>query len=189
MKPENPAGESMRTAPLPENLFREPIDFLIADHARIRTVCNGIECLKRGDSRPYESDVAARCVEFLERDLINHFRDEEEDLAPHLRQQWPVGDRDQLERNLHALVHQHRHDHFLSLRTLPLLPQIAAGAGQSEKELAVYAVSLIASLRRNLAWEEEAILRPARSHLSEADLAILGRRMSTRRGVGYPEFD
>lgn len=177
-------------APLPENLFRAPIDYLIADHARIRRICDSLDLLARGEARQIDRQVAAFSLAFLEHELPRHFRDEEEFLVPQVRRSWPPGDLAALEKNLYSLQQQHRHDTSLSLRLLLPLRRMAAGsAAGTEKEFAESCAALTVALRRNLAWEEEAILRPAARHLGASDLEALGRAMAMRHGVAFPEFD
>jgi hypothetical protein len=183
-------GRGRQLAPLPENLFRAPIDFLIADHARIRGVCDGLDLLARSEARHVDREAAAQALAFLERDLPRHFRDEEDVLMPQLRRSWPAGGRAALEKNLRSLQQQHRHDTSLSVRLLPLLRRMAAGApAASEKVFSECCAALTVSLGRNLAWEEGAILRPAARYLSASDLEVLGRAMAARHGIAFPEFE
>lgn len=184
----HPQPDRRRLAPLPENLFREPIDFLIADHARIRTACDELKALAQSEFG--NVSIVQQLLTFLARDLASHFGDEEEVLVPRLRQNWPSANRIELERILNRLQTQHRHDLALSGRLLPFLSRMIAGKSVGDsKNFADDASSLAASLRRNLAWEEEALLHPARHHLSGADLTAIGRAMAARRGVAYPEPD
>jgi Hemerythrin HHE cation binding domain len=183
-------GHGRQLAPLPENLFRAPIDFLIADHARIRRVCDGLDLLAHSEARQIDPEAAALALAFLEQDLPRHFRDEEDFLVPQLRRSWPAGGRAALERNLHSLQQQHRHDTSLSVRILPPLRRMAAGSpATTEREFSECCAALTVSLGRNLAWEEDAILRPAARYLSTRDLETLGRAMAARHGVAFPEFE
>jgi hemerythrin-like domain-containing protein len=186
----HPLGRGRQLAPLPENLFRAPIDYLIADHARIRAMCDGLDLLARGTEQDADPAAAALTAEFLERDLPSHFRDEEQVLAPQLRRSWPAGGQAVLERDLQRLQEQHRHDTALRLRLLPMLRQLATGALAAEdKEFGARCAAFTVSLRRNLAWEEETILKAAQRHLAASDLNLVGRAMSAAHGVAFPEFE
>jgi hemerythrin-like domain-containing protein len=183
-------GRGRQLAPLPENLFRAPIDFLIADHARIRAMCDGLDLLARGTEQHADPDAAALTAAFLERDLPRHFRDEEDVLVPQLRRSCQAGGPAVLERDIQRLQEQHRHDTALRLRLLPMLHRLAAGAPAAEdKEFGARCAAFTVSLRRNLAWEEETILKAAQRHLSSSDLNLVGRAMSAARGVVFPEFE
>ncbi|MFM9842311.1 MAG: hemerythrin domain-containing protein [Dongiaceae bacterium] len=183
-------GRGRQLAPLPENLFRAPIDFLIADHARIRAMCDGLDLLARGTEQHADPDATAPIAAFLERDLPSHFRDEEDVLAPQLRRSWTAGGQAVLESDLQRLQEQHRHDTALSRRLMPVLRQLAAGAlAAADKEFANRCAAFTVSLRRNLAWEEETILKAAQRHLSASDLDSIGRAMSAGHGVAFPEFE
>lgn len=165
-------------------------NFLIADHARIRAMCDGLDLLARGTEQHFDPDAAALTVAFLERDLPSHFQDEECALAPQLRRSWPAGGEAVLERDLQILQEQHRHDTALRLRLLPMLRRLAAGAlAAADKEFATHCAAFTVSLRRHLAWEEETILKAAQRHLSASNLNLVGRAMSAAHGVAFPEFE
>ena len=88
------------------------------------------------------------------------------------------------------LQDQHRHDTALRLRLLPMLRRLPAGAlAAADKEFAKRCAAFTVSLRRNLAWEEETILKAAQKHLSASDLNLIGRAMSATHGVAFPEFE
>jgi hypothetical protein len=77
--------------PLPENLFREPVDCLYADHFRLRAICDQLERLALDEVRGSVCKVARACIDYLERDLPLHIADEE-DLLPLLRSRCGPGD-------------------------------------------------------------------------------------------------
>ncbi|HEX6093632.1 MAG TPA: hemerythrin domain-containing protein [Dongiaceae bacterium] len=183
-------GRGRQLASLPENLFRAPIDYLIADHARIRAMCDGLDLLARGTEQHADPDAAAHTAAFLERDLPRHFLDEEAVLAPQLRRTWPASGQAVLERDLQRLQEQHRHDTALRLRLLPILRRLAAGTlAVADKEFGMRCTAFTVSLRRNLAWEEETILKAAQRFLGASVLDRVGRAMSAGHGVAFPEFE
>lgn len=185
----SPASRPSRVSvePLPENLFREPIDCLHADHFRLRVICDRLERLAAGGAGGETLQSSSLVLGFLETEFPRHVADEEEDLLSLLRNRgWPeradepaVSDR---------LVQEHRHDDELRHRLIPELRRIAAGlAPEMPDKFAQTAGDFIESLSRHLAWEESTILVEARRRLTAPELETLGRRMAGRRGIPYPE--
>jgi len=172
--------------PLPENLFREPIDCLHADHFRQRIVCDRLDGLV---SMPIDDDAtrAANLVlQYLERDFPLHLADEEEDLLPFLRTRLPTDAGHA--GTLAQWIGSHHRDDELRLRLLADLRRAAAGHRLAQPmEFTRAANEFVAALREHLAWEENAILPQARRHLAAADLEAIGQRMAARRGIPYPE--
>ena len=73
--------EPVNIDPMQENLLDSPLDFLIAEHARQRTVFVFIEQLAR--ARALDQNLVAEVLRFLESDMVAHVIDEEEDLFRH----------------------------------------------------------------------------------------------------------
>jgi hemerythrin-like domain-containing protein len=183
-------GRGRRLASLPENLFRAPIDYLIADHARIRAMCDGLDLLGRGTEQHADPDAAAHTAAFLEWDLPRHFLDEDAVLVPQLRRSWPAGGQAVLERDVQRLLEQHRQDAARRLRLLPMLRRLAAGTlAAVDKDFGMRCTAFTVSLRRHLTWEEETILKAAQRYLGASDLDLVGRAMSAGHGVAFPEFE
>lgn len=172
---------------LPENLFREPIDCLQADHFRFRLICDLLSKLAAAPDDRLAPQTSRAVLDFLQADFLSHVADEEEDLLSFLRARgWPEGD-DQTATS-EQLFEQHRRNNELRLRLLPELYRLVAGQ-PPERPTAFFdsANALIDSLRRHLTWEEDAILPEARRRLTPDDLDELGRRMAGRRGIPFPE--
>jgi hemerythrin-like domain-containing protein len=49
------------------------------------------------------------------------------------------------------------------------------------------AAAFVDSLRRHLAWEDATVLKLARTWLTPEDLLEVGREMTERRGVPFPD--
>jgi hypothetical protein len=179
--------KAWRIAPLPENLLREPVDFLLADHARIRAAGACLEELVGGACGETTAAVAAWLRDFLTRDLRDHFADEEQDLLPRLQSGWPANRMAEFDRDSHALQQQHRYIANLAAALLPILPGAAGPDAAAERNLSERGAALADMLRRVMAWEEETLLAPARRQMSAADREALGRAMAARRGIRYPE--
>lgn len=174
--------------PLPENLFREPIDCLHADHFRLRVVCDYLERLAAVGAAGDVAQLSGIVLGFLEADFLLHVADEEADLLMLLRARgWPEAASQSAV--LDRLIDEHRRDDELRLRLVPELRRIASGqAPERPIEFAQTVEEFVGSLRQHLAWEESTILQEARRRLAAADLEVLGRHMADRRGISFPEI-
>jgi len=171
--------------PLPENLFREPIDFLHADHFRLRVLCDHLERLAAASAADAES-AATSIADYLDSDFPLHVADEEDDLLPLLRARLsPESGGVEI---LARLGEEHRRDDELRHRLLPELRRAAAGL-QPERpdEFDRAAADFVNGVRQHLAWEETSVFPLARRWLTGPDLEAIGRRMATRRGTAYPD--
>ena len=171
---------------LPENLFREPVDLLFADHYRVRLVCDHVDQLALEPDAPETPDRARAAADFLQIDLPRHRADELEDLLPQLQ---ACCEADGIATSaLAILANEHRRDEELLRDLLPGLNRVAAGQRpDSLPSLSRLATAFTATMRSHLAWEERVILPLARRRLSTAHAEAIGRRMAARRGVAYPE--
>lgn len=171
---------------IPENLFREPIDYLYADHYRQRVVCRFLDEIAQDPEAGRSLDLAPRVLDYLVRDLPQHIADEEQDLFPRLRARCTP--EDQVERVLMLLSEEHARDQEVVLALPAGLRSLTEGRPLEERDLFVQAASTFAECqRRHLAWEEGVILPLARKRLKPDDLAGLGRSMAARRGARYPD--
>jgi hemerythrin-like domain-containing protein len=164
---------------IPENLFREPIDYLYADHFRQRIVCKLLDRIASDPQANQVDGLAEVVLEYLERDLPLHVGDEEQDLFPRLRARCKP--EDQIEHTLTLLAEEHGRDKDLGLPLMAGLP--LPNAAEFLKAASTFAETQ----RRHLAWEEGVVLPFARKKLLPKDLAELGRSMAARRGAAYPE--
>lgn len=178
------AGQAIQ--PLPENLFREPIDYLYADHFRLWSICDHLDRLASEDVADPAPQIAQAVIKYLEQDLPLHIADEEDDLFPLLRIRCdPAQD---IEAVLATLHDEHQNEMQLRGALVPHLRRIAAG--QPPERLAAIGrrFAIIAgNVRRHLSREESLVLPLARRQLSPADMKAIGRRMAARRGIAYPE--
>jgi hemerythrin-like domain-containing protein len=170
---------------IPENLFREPIDYLNADHFRQRIVCKFLDEIAFDPSAPNCTRLAATALAYLEQELPHHIADEEQDLFPRLRSRCSPADN--VERILGMLSEEHRRDSDLCEAVLDGLH--ASSEGQEPSNSAAFlraAAAFAETQRRHLAWEDEVILPLARQRLTNEDLADMGRSMAQRRDANYP---
>ncbi len=171
---------------IPENLFREPIDYLFADHYRQRIVCKHLDQIALDPGTDQVARLAEAVLGFLERDLPLHIADEEQDLFPRLRTRCePV---DQIDGILTQLFEEHARGQELGLHLSTGLRRLAEGDPSAKDDAFLKAASSFAeSQRRHFALEETSVLPLARKRLLPNDLAELGRSMAARRTAAYPE--
>jgi hemerythrin-like domain-containing protein len=171
---------------IPENLFREPVDFLFADHYRQRIVFKHLDQIASDPGTDQVARLAEVVLGYLERDLPLHIADEEQDLFPRLRAR--CGPEDQIEGILIQLSEEHVRDKELGLHLSAGLRRLAEGHPSTQEDAFLKAASTFAeNQRRHLALEEGSVLPLAQKRLSPGDLEELGRGMAARRGAAYPE--
>ena len=171
---------------IPENLFREPVDYLYADHFRQRVVCGLLDEIADDHEAARVPEIAGLVLDYLLRDLPQHVADEEQDLFPRLRAR--CRPEDEVERVLMLLSEEHARDQEVVLALPAGLRSLVEGRPLRQPELFVQAASTFAECqRRHLAWEEGVIFPLARKRLQPDDLAELGRNMAARRGLSFPK--
>lgn len=173
-----------RIEPMPENLYREPIDFFYADHFRQRQVCNALDEIAAGPEG--SADAARLILGFLKRDLKHHIADEEEDLFPRLRARCRSDDR--LQDAIDLLMSEHAKEQDMALEILAGLERVAGGLRlEDAAAFAEVALRFTENERRHLFWENAYILPLARRRLTSDDLRAMGRSMAERRGARFPD--
>ena len=171
--------------PIPENLFREPIDFLYADHFRRRVICRFLDEIALDPGGPDVARLSSVALDYIEQDLPLHVADEERDLFALLRERCVPEDR--LDAILSMLSEEHARDRELSSSLLAGLRSLAMGETlQQPDEFLHVAPAFAEGQRRHLAWEEAVLFPLARIRLSQADLDRMGHSMAARRNVAYP---
>jgi len=176
--------------PIPENLLREPIDYLFAEHYRQRQVLDALEgffgeaYFERDLTGPWRA-VVATVVGYLENEFALHIGDEESDLFSVLRDRC-AGD-DSCTAVLRQLAAEHQ-DEPVELRALVAgLKQLLAGRKPADSMgFLNRALRFIQAQRHHLIWENNVVLPMARKHLTEEDLQQIGRHMAQRHGVAFP---
>ena len=171
---------------IPDNLLREPVEFLFADHYRQRVVCDLLERLVLASADTGAADSALRISRYLNQELPLHMADERLDLLPVLAAR--VGAEDSAGVMSSRVTNGHRDDGALADRVLAALDAIIEGRRQTDPTGFMLAVaSFVESLRRHIFYENGVVLPLARQMLSETDLSAIGRRMATRRKIPYPD--
>jgi hemerythrin-like domain-containing protein len=169
---------------IPDNLIREPVEYLFADHVRQRTLCELLRTLsERGEAG--DDSAFADLLEYLEVDHPNHMADEEEDLFPRLRRR--LNTNSEFARLLDELEAEHRRNVSRArelasdLRCLP-----ENGGRRISEELRASIQTFVSDLMKHLTLEDERVIPVARSILTDADSEHIGRAMACRRGIEYP---
>ena len=171
---------------IPENLYREPLEAIYADHFRTLVACRLLDRLIDRAGDPAAIRHAGTVQRFLEQDLPAHHADEEEDLFPMLRARCSGNER--VEKVLALLSEEHTKNQGLVSAVIDHLSRVVTGeAVRNAPEAHEKAVLFGELCRRHMAWENELVLSLARQILTAEDLADLGRSMAARHGVRYRE--
>lgn len=172
--------------PIPENLLRAPVDYLHADHFRQQVVFKLLEEISLDPQAPDTARRAAVVLAYVERDLLHHIADEEEDVFPRLLARCPPADRIEMIHRL--LTEEHRQLIDLSEAVIAGLRPLAAGEPLAQPALFLRATAALAEgQRRHLAWENDFVFPLAKQRLTDSDLQEIGCSMAERRGIAYPE--
>lgn len=169
----------------PALLFRNPIEYVLADHLRQRTLCRILDEIAAEPEWDAEKIDAA--LHFLKTDFGHHMIDEEEDLFPLLRRRVRPEDR------LNDVMGQLSQEHADAKRDADaIIAGLSAALGALEEPPDSAALrdrlrQFAANERRRLVAENAIVLPLARARLGADDLRTLGKRMAARRGLNYPE--
>lgn len=165
-------GRKARIEALPEALLAEPLDFLLAEHARQRALLGHIERLARQSRGATQAAIARVLVAWLDRELPLHLADERLSLVPRLgadaapavgaldAEAIPfAAAREALRANLARIAEGH-----------PPAP------GFTEQ-----AAAFAAAYRRRMAEEERTLFPLARRDIGPAARRVMAREMAARR--------
>lgn len=170
---------------IPDNLLREPLDYLFADHFRQRTLCNALEYLVDGGEDRQSSRMAEALLSYLSEDFLWHIQDEEVDLYPVLRSR--CRQEDDIDGILDGLARDHTADEHLARGIVQDLHRIIDdGACAQRPSFERLAAAFVSTEGRHLALENDLILPLARRRLTTEDLERIGRAMAARRSIDYP---
>ncbi len=169
------------TDPIPAALLDAPLEYILVDHVRQRSLCAAFRRFTRqGYVDRAEADAV---VTYLRRDVDLHHRDEEEDLFPSLLRRAPL--EDDLGATMERLVADHRQSRTM-IKAINTILTKRAGPGPirlgaaARKLLLAYATSE----HRHLAAENGIVLAIARVRLTRGDLATMSATMKDRHGMG-----
>jgi len=184
------AGEAVVDAPglarVPENLLREPVEYLLAEHFRQQEVCRMLAALAGAPEPGALAATVAAALRYLAEDLPLHIADEEQDLFRCLRGR--CLEEDGLGSILGVLNAEHERDETLAATLVADLRELAAGRAPADMAAFRHAAAVYSETqRRHVAWENGVLLPLARRRLTPVDWIDLGRRMAARRGIDYPD--
>lgn len=163
-------------------LFRAPLDFVVAEHGRQDAVCNIMERLRHNPRHGAGRGAMETVRSYLVRDFPLHLADEEEDLFPLLQQRCPC--EDSLDEVLALLCREHAADTGLHLEVIENLALLIGGRALDDPVRAFMNLATFSeNQRRHLAWENAVVVPRARRYLTQADHLSIGRRMARRRGI------
>lgn len=170
---------TLAASPPAEQLI-SPLDFIVAEHFRQRTLCWTIGRIAEAEER--DQECVGAVLRFLREDLEPHVIDEEEDLFPLLRRRAEPEDR--IEDVLGRLSREHAAARTDAAAIVAGLSR--PGTGRFSEALRDLLNRFGANERRHLIVENAIVLPLARARLKADDLRSLGRRMAARRGVDFP---
>lgn len=170
---------------IPDNLLREPLEYLRADHVRQRRVCDELEALLSRAAEDTPADVIEVMIAYLSGDFLLHIKDEEIDLFPRLRSK--CRSEDEIDDVLDGLRRDHAADESLAngiVRDLRCKLDLAHPADTAN--FSQLAGSFAMTERRHLTLEDDVVLPLAQRRLTPVDLDQIGRAMAARRNIAYP---
>ena len=172
---------------IPDNLLREPLEYLKADHVRQRRVCDVLEKLVSEDVDETAADVIEATIAYLSDDFLLHMRDEEIDLFPRLRVSCRLDD--EIDGLLDGLQRDHTADEYLATGIVQSLRSMLDIVQPTDvSKLNQLAGSFAMTERRHLKLEDGIVLPIAKRRLSPDELEQIGRSMAARRNIVYPTY-
>jgi hemerythrin-like domain-containing protein len=175
-RPQPPAFE-----PLDAKLLSRPLDFLAAEHHRLRAALTQLSWVSKADGIETRRKVARALIRYLEDDYTLHLADEETDFYPLLFKR--CADDADLRARIGALQREHAGERR---RLEALLIELQAIADRRPStalsdDPAGPAKSFIDALRRRILWENAVLLPAARTRLNARDLRHLAQKFAERR--------
>lgn len=172
--------------PLDLRLLGRPLDFITAEHYRLRAALTQLDWLARGSMGDGRRKLAKALLRYFVEDYALHVADEETDFFPLLRQRC-AGDGAFLA-SLETLAGEHRDDVARLAAVVAGLRGLTEAAQRDEisPDFAAGARAYTEALRRHIAWENAVLMPVARARLQSADLRRLAQRFAARRGVSPP---
>lgn len=176
---------------IPENLLREPLEYLFADHVRLHAFCQAIgevavELESGPLSAPEQTDNLRAILNYLRDELPRHIADEEIDIIPRLKLR--AKPEDHIEQILDQIRHEHSKDESLTDTLIDELDRLAKGVMPENTQGLIHVARHFAETHcRHLRWENDTLLPLARKRLTREDQKQIGRTMARRRGVPFPD--
>lgn len=174
-----PCSRQQHLEPLPRQLLRKPLDYILADHLRQRVLC--VLCEQMADADHFDIATAEEVVAYLKTDMVVHVIDEEQDLFPLIRRR--AKDGDDIENALGQLSGEHAAEEKLALKIVSGLEQaLCEPASGLLEEVRADLTQFAHNERQHLALENATVMPLAKVRLTERDQRDLAARMAARRG-------
>lgn len=172
--------------PLDLRLLSRPLDFIVAEHYRLRAALTQLDGLARGSMGEGRRKVAKALLRYFVEDYPLHVADEETDFFPLLRQR--CADDTALIASVATLAGEHRENLARLDGVVAGLRGLAEAAQRDEipPDFTASARAYTEALRRHIAWENAVLMPVARTRLKSADLRRLAQRFVARRGDSPP---
>jgi hemerythrin-like domain-containing protein len=169
--------------PLDLRLLAHPLDFLLAEHYRLRAALTQLDWLARGSVGEARRKLARALARYFAEDYALHTADEETDFFPLLRQR--CADDNAFLATLNTLAAEHHADEARLAKVVATLKDLAEGPLRLDvpPEFTAETRAVIEALRRHIAWENAVLLPVARGRLHAAELRRLAQKLAARRGV------
>ena len=175
----HPARRGDGLSPTDPRLIGDPLEFIAADHQRIRLMCAEMDRLAAATR--VDAQEAAAMLSFLTEELPLLLADEDEVLLPLLMR------RSTHEDDMPRLKVRLNQEHARIVANLPEVTEafsaLAETGGAIGEELICRLSDFAADMRRHLILENAILLPFARLRLTARDLETLTRRMLARRGL------
>ncbi|MCU0886072.1 MAG: hemerythrin domain-containing protein [Beijerinckiaceae bacterium] len=178
--PPGSPGTAALIEAIPLALIDTPLDYILADHFRQRTVCVALKRFAaEGTVVRSEADMV---IAFLDHDLPLHHEDEDEDLFPAVRRRALPED------DLGSVLARLSEDHRLSdVMVHAIVDVLGSGPDNDRVTLDRPARDIMLayanSEHRHLAMENGIVMAIARIRLKPSDLKAISEAMKRRRGV------
>ena len=176
----SPCYREQHLEPLPTDLLRKPLDYVLADHLRQRLLC--VLCEQLADAKLLDTDIAEEVVAYLKTDMVVHVIDEEQDLFPLIRRR--AQEEDDIEEALGQLSGEHAGvEDLVQAITVELEGSLGISSQSLSDDLRQGLRDFAKNERLHLALENAIIMPLAKVRLTERDLKELAARMAARRGI------
>lgn len=176
------SGDQVRAGglrPTDVGLLDRPLDFILANHDRIRTMCAMIAIVADDPGTPPE--IIRQVAGFVRTDLPVLIGDESEDLLPLMQRRCePEDEIDRLRARLDA---EHDTAMYLMPDALAALEALEDGLGPVPEASVHLLRSFAAHLHRHLIFENAILIPLARARLTPEDISSLRLRLMARRGL------
>ena len=187
VKPSGPIATPGPRPPLsaervPLALLDAPLDYILADHVRQRSICAALqEFADKAEAPRLDADKVAV---FLGRDRLIHHADEDQDLFPILRRR--MRPEDNLGPVLDRLSEDHRRSDMIAADLIAALSATPASDPLPVRPAAARAMRrYVADEQRHLAIENGVVMVIAAIRLAPRDLRAISGKMKARRGLAH----